>query len=356
MKVDRKHLLTTLGHLKPGLANKEIIEQSTSFIFTEGKVLTYNDEVAVQAPVEELGFVGAVKAKEFISLLEKLKDDEIDLSVPSGAELLVKMKKSSAGIRLEQDTTAIHDIIRGVGEPAEWWELPATFLPAALFCSFSAGSDMTKPLLTCLCFSGRDVWASDNFRATHYDMGAAAELQFQEPLLIPASIIKDLRGYAPIEFSMTNGWAHFRNDAGVIFSCRVMEGTYPEDVIRKIVLAGDEAKAQRVKLPEGVTEALERAGIFSSSSTLKVANDNRVSISLEEGLLTLRGEGAAGWFEEESRVRYQGAPVEFEVSPDVLQEILTYTHEATIGERVLRFKGENFTHAVAVLAGKGKKK
>lgn len=357
MKINRKQLLETLNQLKPGLANKEIIEQSTSFIFAEGRVLTYNDEVAVQCPVEGIGFVGAVKAKEFTALLEKLKDEEIDINVAdNGAELVVTTKKASAGIRLEQDTTSIHDILKGVGEPEEWWDLPSTFLPAALFCSFSAGSDMTKPLLTCLCFSGRDAWSSDNFRATHYDMGAAAELQFQEPLLIPATTVKELKSYNPIEFSTTNGWAHFRTDAGVVFSCRVMEGAYPEEALRRIVFPAKGTVEQKVKLPEGMAEALERAGIFSSGTANKIANDNRVSISLSEGGLTLRGEGPAGWFEETSRVRYQGGDVEFEVSPDVLLEILTHTHEATIGERVLRFKGEHFTHTVAVLAGKGKKK
>ena len=51
MKINKQQFIEALELVKPGLAAKEIIEQSTSFVFRAGQVITYNDEVAVHAPV-----------------------------------------------------------------------------------------------------------------------------------------------------------------------------------------------------------------------------------------------------------------------------------------------------------------
>jgi len=39
MKINKKELKEALEIVKPGLANKEMIEQSTSFAFLKGKVI-----------------------------------------------------------------------------------------------------------------------------------------------------------------------------------------------------------------------------------------------------------------------------------------------------------------------------
>ena len=52
MKTNKTKLQTALEIVKPGLANKEIIEQSTSFAFLKGKVVTYNDEVSISHPLK----------------------------------------------------------------------------------------------------------------------------------------------------------------------------------------------------------------------------------------------------------------------------------------------------------------
>ena len=118
MKTNRTALLAILQAVKPGLANKEILEQSTSFIFAQGEVLTYNDEVAVRHPLpDDLPLEGAVQAKELFALPNKLKDDEISLETTEN-ELLVSGQKTKAGIRL-QATTTVTETIRILGEPSD---------------------------------------------------------------------------------------------------------------------------------------------------------------------------------------------------------------------------------------------
>ena len=79
MKITKDELINTLKAVRPGLAAKEIIEQSTNFIFKDNTVATYNDEIMITHPTD-LDLEGAVQASHFFTLLNKVKDEEIDLS------------------------------------------------------------------------------------------------------------------------------------------------------------------------------------------------------------------------------------------------------------------------------------
>ena len=73
----RIDLLKALEIVKPGLASKEIIQQTTSFAFIEGRVVTFNDEISISHPVPDLDIQGAVQADELYKFLKKTKADEI---------------------------------------------------------------------------------------------------------------------------------------------------------------------------------------------------------------------------------------------------------------------------------------
>ena len=69
MKLNKTDLQKALEIVKPGLANKEMIEHSTSFAFIGGRVVTYNDEISLSHPVEGLEIEGAIHAEELYKLL-----------------------------------------------------------------------------------------------------------------------------------------------------------------------------------------------------------------------------------------------------------------------------------------------
>ncbi len=74
MKVNKKELMTTLEGVLPGLSKKEITDQGNCFVFKDGKVITYNDEVAVFHPLD-LELEGAVKAEEFFAILKTVQNE-----------------------------------------------------------------------------------------------------------------------------------------------------------------------------------------------------------------------------------------------------------------------------------------
>ena len=81
MKLNRNELLDCLNIVRPAIASKEVIEQTTCFIFQAGQVITYNDEVAIHAALPE-GFEveGAIPAKELLNILNRFKGDEVEFT------------------------------------------------------------------------------------------------------------------------------------------------------------------------------------------------------------------------------------------------------------------------------------
>ena len=337
MKIGRTELLDALSLVQPGLAAKEVIEQSQSFVFKGKRVYTYNDRIALSTP-SPLDIEGAVKAAELLSLLSKSKVKEYDIEITDN-EFLLKSRKSKAGIRLEAEISLPLDEI---SQPTDWTNLPKRFCEALKFCLFSAGTDMSKEILTCLHIKGRHVTSCDNFRITRYDMGKSATKQFPDSLLIPATAVRELLRYEPLTYCIFDGWIHFRMENGAVFSCRSVEQKYPD--MSKYM----EVEGESVEMPKRLAEALDRASIFVKT---EFEQDEQVELSLKEGNLQVNGEGDSGWFKERIKIEYDGEPVRFHVNPQFLMETLDLLHEMTIGEDKLRLEGENFVHVVNLLVG-----
>ena len=120
MIINREELLKQLESVLPGLSTREIIEQSSCFIFKDETVNTYNDEIACSQK-SVLKIEGAVQALPFISLLRKLKEEELEKETEDflrpylklSAEVLRVPKKAiMAGLMddLEPSLQVIEDI------------------------------------------------------------------------------------------------------------------------------------------------------------------------------------------------------------------------------------------------------
>ena len=85
----KAELIKALEAVRPGLANKEMIEQSTSFAFMKDRVVTYNDEISISYPIQDLDLTGAIKAEELYAFLSKAKTEDIDVEI-TDAEIRLK--------------------------------------------------------------------------------------------------------------------------------------------------------------------------------------------------------------------------------------------------------------------------
>jgi len=179
--MNKTNLQTALEIVKPGLAGKEMIEQSTSFAFMEGRVVTYNDEISISHPIEGLKINGAVQAEELYELLSKLKKDEIEITT-KGNEIILKSGRTKAGLTLQQE---IKLPLEEIGELGKWKPLPEDFLKHIKFAMAACSRDMSRPVLTCVHVSKDGIIeGSDSFRI------ARCQLKTEMPVktfLLPAS-------------------------------------------------------------------------------------------------------------------------------------------------------------------------
>lgn len=337
MEIKKEKLIKALEEVKPGLGSKDIVEQSTSFAFMDGHVVTFNDMIAVRYPID-LDIEGAVRANELYALLSKIKEKKIDLKVTKN-ELQIKGEKFKGGIKLEAE---IRLPLEEMGEyDEEWIDIPKGFIPAIKLAAPCAAADMSKPILTCVHIEGRYVEATNDFLIIKIDMGKKAKKSFKESLEIPASAVRSLIRYPVEEFCLSPGWVHFRTGEGCIFSCRTFADGFP-DISHLLDIEGPE-----VKLPTNVTDLLEKAGIFTEGDSDR---DEEVLFSLANKKLTVRGEGDYGWFEEETRCPYTGEDIQFSVSPAFLYGILDHLRHCVVGEGALKFEGDNYEYVVCLAA------
>ena len=337
MAVNRKELLSILDKVSPGLSSTEILEQSSSFVFKDGLVMTFNDEISVSHPVP-YDWTGAVVAKELIALLKKYKDDELDVTL-SGEEFLIKTKRGEAGIRLDAE---IQLPIDDIAAPKQWKPLPKNFHDAIDFTLFTTGKDLSRPVLSCIHLIDRYAESSDNYRLTSYDMGEDAAKAFPKSVLLPVDSARQLLNYTLDRYSVAEGWLHFRAKDKVVYSCRSMEGDFPSlsDFL--------DVKGTKFEIPDDLADTLDRAGIFS---LMEAANFPSVDITLAPGWLHVESKNETGWVKEKIRLKYKGDEVTFTVNPAFLQEVLGRMKKAIVGEKMIKFEGDNFQH-VAILSVK----
>lgn len=332
MKIKRKELILVLDKIKPGLAAKEIIEQSTSFVFKNGYAATYNDEIAVSHPLD-IGVEGAIQNKEILALLGKVKDEELTLEQNQG-ELMITGNKFKSGIRMEKDISLPLDFLE---VEVDYKNLPDGFIEGANLCVFSAAQESVSPVLSNIHAKSNFIESCDNFRLTRFKL----DEEIEDELLISAKGVRHLTNYNLNQYGITEGWIHFKDKKnGLTFSCRTFEEDFPK---LDNFLA---AKGTPIRLPDDLNDVLDRSGIFSSESE---GRGDLVTINIGNNWCVVRGENNHGWFEEKIRVKTKDTKFIFMVSPKILKDILKITKKATLTESVLKFRSRNFDHVVSLI-------
>jgi DNA polymerase III sliding clamp (beta) subunit (PCNA family) len=334
MEIERTELLDILKKVRPGLASNDDVEQSVCFVFSGDRVFTYNDEVAVSHPIPE-GLSGAVQAKELYKYLSKVKQKVLQIET-NKKELLVIRKDEDAGVKLEKE---IKIPLKELDlDDSGWFSLPKGFSQALSFVLFSASKDANKPpVLMCVHVTPDFVETCDNFRMTRHTLDAKGDSGSE--FLIFGSAAREMIKYDPIKVQVKKAWAHFKDKNDTVFSCRVFDNKYPD-----LTQFFEKQKGTtKITFPDKMKEVLEKAAIFVEGNK----EDTRtVTIKVEEGNIRVEGRGDKGWYRKRLDSKYTGDAFEVIADPIFLGQILPISQDIEIG-RVLKFKGENFTHVMS---------
>lgn len=333
MKIQKSNLIQALEKVKPGLSSKELIQQSTSFAFLDGCVVTYNDEISISHPVEGLEITGAVQATELYQLLKKLKQEEIELVV-NDKEIQITSGKTKAGLTLQ---TEIKLPLSEVERKSKWKVLPENFKDALRFAVSSCSKDMSKPVLTCVHVSAEGfIEACDNYRVARWTL---AEEFPTGTFLIPQSSVMELLKLDVVKVALDGGWVHFITEDKTTMSCRVIDDRFP-DTSKLLNVRGVE-----LSFPEGITEILDRASVFAKRDTML---DETVLITVENDKVQVESKSETGWFKEEVVNNYSGEKIEFSITPSLLKGILQETSVFQHCIDKIKFSGDSWIYVVSL--------
>jgi DNA polymerase III sliding clamp (beta) subunit (PCNA family) len=336
MRINKVDLQNALERVKPGLANKELIQQATSFAFLNGCVATYNDEIALTHPVPNLEITGAVQATELYQLLKKLKQDELELTVTEN-EIQLTSGKTKAGLTLQ---TEIKLPLSEVERKSKWKTLPENFKDALRFAVSSCSKDMSKPVLTCVHVNAEGfIEGCDNYRVARWTL----EAEFPTgTFLIPQSSVLELLKLDPVKVALDGGWVHFITEDKTTMSCRIIDDKFP-DTTRLLNVKGVE-----LSFPEGITEILDRASVFAKRDTML---DETVLISVEKDKVQVESKSETGWFKEVVDVDYNGDALHFDITPNLLKGILQETPVFSHCGKTLKFESGSWVYVVSLRGG-----
>jgi hypothetical protein len=329
MKINREELKKALEIVKPGLATKEVIPQSTSFAFINGNIVTYNDEISISHPIKNLELTGAIEADELYKFITKLKTDEIDIKIEEES-IVLKSGRATAGFVLKTEIKL--PIEEELNNKGKWKKLENDFIPTLKFVSMSCSNDLSNPKLTCVHINNEGFMeSSDNYRILHHKLNVPIKT-----ILIPKTSVDIIVKLNPVKIAEGNGWVHFKTNEGTDISCRIFNDTFVNtaEYIKPV------KKGISITLPENLNEILDKAIIFLN----KEEGINSVDISIESKLFVLESKGVSSWFKERANVKYEGEPINFSITPNLLKDIISKTNKCTLENKMLRFTGDNWIY------------
>ncbi len=330
MRVEREKLLQELESVQPGLSQKEIVEQSSCFIFQDGKVMTFNDEIFCKRPTCTK-LTGAVSAAPLIALLQKLPNDEIELEARESS-LLIKANNRRASIRMEKEILLP---VATVDIPKGWKPIQEDFAEAVDMASQCASEDASNFAICCIHITPKYLEATDNFQLTRYKLPTGV----LENVLVKQSSIKHIVQLGMSEFCETESWMHFRNkQSGLIFSCRRWIEEFP-DMGEFLKVQGDP-----LIMPKGISDCVDKAEIFSAADPDK----NEVQVEIGPGKMQLKGHGPDGWYKEAKKLQYSGKKLVFYIGPKLLVQVSNKANECIISNDRLKIDGGKFSYVVSL--------
>lgn len=293
MIIQKKELLESLKMCMPGIeSGNNTIQGADSFIFHNGKIFTYNDNISVTVPINQEGLLeegieGAVKAEEFFKIVSKFPSDEIKFSVGENGTWLLKCGKAKAEmVLLDFDFESRINTI--TPEKKGWIDLNEDFALGVGSCKMS----VNKTQVSGIYFSGNDIVSTDGNQMNCYIMKETE---------LPAFWISDnsanelLKLKKLIAMQIQGPWVHFKAEDGTIFSIKTLQGNYPYKTIKNVIDTSDPEKATlHAKFPKELFNAIDRAVSFS----IDISEHSAVRLVISKEKIEVSSERNSGKYNE----------------------------------------------------------
>lgn len=341
MKINRADLLAKLLIVRPGLTKKEIIEQSTSFVFTGKEIVTHNGYISIRCPFVT-DFQCSVVSAKFYSLLKDIEDEFVDITVKD-KEIQIKSNHVRSGMTITVDNI-IEKRLEEIPTVKKWKDLPKDFIKGLYLCMFSASKDAYCGAMNCISISEQDIFSTDNLRISHFVM----EKKMSDKFLIPLNVVIELVKYKMTKYSLSenSAWIQFTTNDGTIFSSKCLFDTFPD------ASSFFDVEGIKVNLPKKIQTIIDTVStIIEEIKDI----DKRINVGIDTDKIICRAEQEKGWIEKEMEIKHKGKKVNLTINPIFLYQILDKSSQVIIGEKQALFITESFKHVMALPMDKGKK-
>jgi len=333
-QVSREDFLRALEEVKPGLSQRDILEQSAAFAFTKGRVWTFNDEVCCSA-VSGLppDFTGVVRAKLLLDMVRKADDETLTVT-DDGQEFRVNGKKWRGGFA--RDSEVLLDL-KKVPKPAkeDWFPVAPDLCEAIQLVQECAGKDQQQFVYTCVHLHPKWVEASDNNQLARFRVNTG----LKESVLVRRDSIKFVPTYDITRMAVHDNWVHFRaSNATVISITRFADKFYD-------LTAMLDGKGVPVQLPKTLSDLALRAKTVSDET-----EEDQIKVKLLPGKVLISARCDGGWFEAGQAAKYSGPQFSFLVSPKMLQSLVDKYPDCSVDmqEYRIRASGGKFKYVACL--------
>lgn len=333
MKINRKELVSKLESLKPGLVAKSNTPQSDYFLFLNDSIYTFNDESCCRIPSPFTEIETAVPAKKILEILGKMSEDEVDLELESDG-LHIFGDDKEATIFVDNNIEAP---LSSVDVPDEWSELPEDFIQAVNTVQQCCSTNESWFVLNCVHIHPEWIEACDNAQICRWPSLTG----FETSVLIRNPVVKNIPKGKYTHFAEGKNWIHFKNEEGLIFSCR----RYSEEYFDCSDFLTVENKGESLEFPEGLDRAVDNASLFSVDQT---GEDNKILIEMGKNKIKIMGEGMSGWYKQKIKCNYKSDVFSFLISPELLKDIAKKHQNCSLYNNKIIVNGEKYIY-VALL-------
>lgn len=348
--VSRQDFLSVLNKARVAVDQKGLIglEQAQHFIIRDDRVITYNDRIAVSAPIgAKLGMELTVQADDLYKVLSDIPEEFVQMELDEDENLLVSSattKSGMASMPLEGELLELVDSLKlDKLKRKDWQDLPKNFIEAIKLCGFSVSKDAANVAYSSI-FVDNDgmgdgvVYSTDKWRISRYSFDEGAAMTF----LLPYDAAKELIKYSVVEIQQKGAWAHFRDKDGLVFSVRTVDVDFPD--CEKYF----EVKGEKMKLPSGLVKALEQILVFAPGEDLEL---REAEITFRKGKITIRSQNDRGWIERKITVPGLNVPKNMPslvINPVFFVDILKHSTTMITGENRALFSAGNFEHVMVL--------
>jgi hypothetical protein len=350
MILQKTALLDTMKHCLPGVEkSNSLIEGADTFVFGHGAIHSYNDGISVSASFDSGDLTGAVKSMDFYKLISKVPAEQIEIT-PADGEWLLKTDSMEAHIKLVQSKISEYISELQIND-LEWSTLPEDFFEGVRLCKIGCNHSIQRGIYA----NGTDLISTDTIRINHFKMSAEMPVFWlDDPAVTELMKLTDIK-----EYSIQPSWVHFKNESGVIFSCkRKADSQYPfQQLMSHVTNHGKQESDPVYKFPPNINEVIDRVSVLAGTIRDALAVQMRIS----KEAITIESSKDSGSikeivpFSEPIEQLEAGQVINMWVEPSFLMEaskkvVGFFVKEHSQGERVQKnivFFNDRYTQIVA---------